>query len=405
MARIALGILIGLSGVAPHTQDSTELTALDADALGRMARSFCAPRNFVANQDQCRVFIEELQTTEFEPSRSKEANLVLAEAYGDLAMSTTSQREQTEARSRQYAIFERLLTNAPDDIEILKRYAYAQQDEDKRASILREVLNIEPRDVTAHWILGLNLMGRGDEGSMLEGLDHLRAAYANAEGAWKLQMAAEVYTRLGASGFAKEAEDFKRQLQTDLRTSKRVTKAERSVESSQAVDAVAAVVQDLVGTFCHSQYLLVEQGTCMHALTLVDKLKERAPEDAAVLALALDAHQRLLKGTFTADGKSEAMLGKWADKLLDAEPDQGDLAVLQRIINDNPDVSSAVRASFAEVLVKAGRRAEAIDQLRKAFDGSSSEQKRRFGKRLVNLLQEEQRQSEADAIIRRMQQM
>lgn len=404
MVRTALVVVFAALGfsdcLASRVPGVAEIRSLDADALGKTARQFCAPRNLVANEQECRAFIKLLENIELDPRRLKEAQLVLAEVYGDLAMSAADERERAHARRQQYAIYEALLADSPDDVEILKHYAYAHEDDDATAALLRRALGINPHDATAHWILALTLLSRGDEGSMLEGLDHFRSAYNYAEGAFKLQMAANFYVRLGSNGFGEEAERFKRQLQNDLQARERMRKAEEAIKSNMEVNDAALAVHDLVGTFCHSQYLLVEQETCSHALVLIDDLQQRAPHSAAVLAMAVDAHRRVLTGRATPDQHPENILLQMSDELLDTESRSVDLPVLRKIVSDNPTAHPAVRASFAEALDHAGEPAEAIRQLRHAFDVSrTDEHKRIYGERLIELLQEEGRDDEARRII------
>lgn len=407
---------VAICGVCRESDAANStLESLDAKTVDDRAREVCAPRTF--NEMNCRRFITALEDSDDPQYQKKEYQLALAEAYTDLAMSVESEFEQSEARRRKNEIYRGLVKNHPTDTEILGQFAYTHEDDDATLAILDRLLAIDPGDFAAHWISGRILVNRTEPKDVQKGLEHLRAAYETADGTRKLSMAAELLGNLQRRGFDDDAKAFARTLPNDLQIQDRLSAADAAVRSDISISRKVERIRDLMITFCHVQYLLIETETCRQAVNLAEELEQREPGNAAVLRLSIEGYERLKDGKFGQYGKYDPELRAKYEELLQLTPVTADLLysysahvenpkrleVLERAISENPNASPEIRASLAEALIDAGRETEAIEQLRHAFADPAADYSRIYGEQLALLLREQGFEAEAEDVERKLQ--
>lgn len=139
-----------------------------------------------------------------------EAYRLLVDAWGQMsyAFLTPDSAEQSEARERQRRAFERLLELEPRNVNILYEYAFAVPDDETRAGVLRQILEIDPGHAEALFALGRLEAERGDP----QGLARMRRAFEKSEGEQALEYGEGLVAMLQQQGKAEEAREIARRL-------------------------------------------------------------------------------------------------------------------------------------------------------------------------------------------------
>ncbi|CAN5330327.1 hypothetical protein BH24PSE2_BH24PSE2_01720 [soil metagenome] len=374
---------------------------MSPEAVGLILDEACLARDFDDSAERmCRGIINVLTNSTNKRYQERKFQLILADGLGYLQEVSKSDTERQEARLRQTELFQKLLARFPGDVDILLNFAFSFEGEEPAIPILRQAVEADPTNVTAQWILALHLMNSGNLESQKSSITHFRAAYENAVGNEKLHMASETYLALKHGGFTEEAMAFRSTVKNAYHITEAIDKAELAVRSADSVSEMLSEIRHLADIGCHFQYMLIEHSTCNFVLEWLRKIEQREPRNAAVLELMISTYEALADLPSTADGLYATEVRNKYETLFELVPGNDQLlyryalhleggkrlAVLEKLVGDNHDVSADVRASLAESLVQANRRSEAIEQLRQAFDDPSAEYRRVYGERLAQLL-------------------
>jgi tetratricopeptide (TPR) repeat protein len=322
MARVWLGQVQLASG---QTEDAEQTLLAAVKAASTDARAYNALFDFYLRTNKSPQAIQVLEDLEKNVAMSAaERAFVFAQAHERLANTEKKDAAEHLKKAREeYGEAQRL---APDNIAVLERRAafLFPRDPKEAEAVLRRLLEVEPKSLSARRMLATLLAARGGEKEWQESQSLLETPAVQSTVAEQRLQASLLARRGGKDNFAKArglldkiTADAKQSVPDDFVLLGQILEAEGRVDAArQQYQAVANRAEAAPAHIAQYVDFLLRHDGGAEAAAWLEKLLQRQPDDLRAIALRarwLNVQQRAAEIEPAVEAAAERLLKKAAE--------------------------------------------------------------------------------------------
>lgn len=410
MSVVLMAYCLSLPG---NVSEAEEIERLDVAVLERRIDKYCLTNNQSWRDTECRDIIQMLESGTDGVYQRKELRLLLARANGNLAKFEANVAERTTAAENERKIYETILDQDPEDVEVLYRYALSLPA-DRSVAVLQKLLELDPQHLNGRAILAAELQQLGGKKNLTEAAEHRRQVYRDETGSMKLYAAMRAYEAYRHADLPATAAEFRDSVKADFAVDDALRDLTSLTHQNVGLEQKITKAGTIIDRFCIAAYFMLEiVEPCMQATKLAENSSYEHPNDPRLLRLTISGLNQIVRY----DASYTSALQSAYTRLLELEPESTEalygyaqlltgskrFELLKKIVRLDQSASGVMHYSLAQEYMERGQPNEALEEFRKAFELAGPRYKRSFGDDLVRMLRNEGLDEEAMIVEKQLQ--